>query len=410
MSSSVCGDPLSHGDSGVKQPLSATSGDVNNMTGNSYTSEQSGECEKPSPGLNMEHGFVKKIERMQLTRDSQHCEDEKQAKSEATKMARRVGFMPKSAKPTMALYRPPAVRVLEQHGELHVQALCRHAAYCSTAQGSSKTLRRHLTLVARDCESADHAGFAALSVAGLRSDKEAAHDKIELSTSTAHGDEMKETKATSPVREGRIETEQTDTKSARKREAPQGSPEKSEEKEAVEETQDVTLDMKEVDIAGFGEEARPFLQQSILDPCSLNSYYLAEVAKVICNRAMDDRSYCQVAGKIFRTVIKKEAETSKEATFFTAMMGALQLLHGQRERMKKESAFAVYMSLLCEVFRYVRPVNPQLGPITQLLFSCFHEVIIPPDGNYICDELDCMCYVMKAVGGAMEEQRPTEMS
>ncbi|XP_067135073.1 MIF4G domain-containing protein isoform X2 [Centruroides vittatus] len=62
--------------------------------------------EARSPGLNMEHGFVKKIEHNQHLRQQQF-KDDSVKRQEAAKLVRRVGFQNKTPKPSMELYRPP---------------------------------------------------------------------------------------------------------------------------------------------------------------------------------------------------------------------------------------------------------------------------------------------------------------
>ncbi|KAL1419626.1 hypothetical protein MTO96_025197 [Rhipicephalus appendiculatus] len=60
----------------------------------------------PSPGLNMEHGFLRKIEENQIQRHYQFKEDVMK-RTETAKLARRVGLPNKSSKPTIEIYRPP---------------------------------------------------------------------------------------------------------------------------------------------------------------------------------------------------------------------------------------------------------------------------------------------------------------
>lgn len=64
---------------------------------------------RPSPGLNLQHGFFRKIEQHQYNSQKQ-VKNEQVRKQETAKLAKKVGITNKSAKPTRQIYVPPSVR------------------------------------------------------------------------------------------------------------------------------------------------------------------------------------------------------------------------------------------------------------------------------------------------------------
>lgn len=60
----------------------------------------------PSPRLNLEHGYMKRIEHIGVMRQLQ-VKDDALRKQETAKLARKVGQASRTARPTMPIYRPP---------------------------------------------------------------------------------------------------------------------------------------------------------------------------------------------------------------------------------------------------------------------------------------------------------------
>uniref|UniRef100_A0A1W7RA70 MIF4G domain-containing protein n=1 Tax=Hadrurus spadix TaxID=141984 RepID=A0A1W7RA70_9SCOR len=346
---------------------------------------------RSSPGLNMEHGFLKKIEHNQHMRQQQ-VKDDAARKQETAKLARRVGFQNKSLKPSMELYRPPSVRMTEDFntfGLKHYRLM--------TSNGSN---------FVDDCQ----------PINMLPSNLEAMQK-----SSSNHRVHFQIPQNAKPV----------DLKSMLQRSKSFGG-----------------TDMMESATSGFDRENFPHEYQGIIkralhDPNSLPSRQLMEVVRVLCSKAVESVQNAQSAAQICFSIIEKE----KGNTFLESLLNSCREWYNERDKLLRSSLsvsgsnniglssgsvapvsrrWTAYVSFLMELFLHLKshhhrhmvsvasnettgassssptPVAAdQTLTLSMLLYECCQIILKPPSVNNVA-EIECLRSLLTIIGKQLE--------
>lgn len=333
------------------------------------------EAPVPSPGLNMEHGFLRKIEANQIHRHYQIKEDAIK-RNETAKLARRVGMPNKSTKPTIEIYRPPGVRVsdMPQHVEVeHVQhhhyhqqggPLLNGANGVGTPQPSvNKAVHFQVPPVASSNGVKEPQG-PVMGKSSLRRSKSFSHDEPAPS--------------------------------------------------ALERT-------------SFPAEYQALLKRALHDPNALSSHQLMELVRAICSKATEGIQDAEPAAQLCLSIIEKE----RGETFLESLLSACREWFNERDKLLRPEVqlqggasprrWTAYVCFLAELLLGLRGRNgggvagtggrtaSRTLCLLMLLCDCCHIILRPPS---LCNptEMECLRSVLTIAGKAVQRDAPQRMA
>lgn len=321
----------------------------------------------PSPGLNMEHGFLRKIEENQIQRHYQFKEDAMK-RTETAKLARRVGLPNKSTKPTIEIYRPPGVRVsdLPQSSEdmapspsngshHHHQAALMNGTNGAVAQQQSAAPRAvHFQVPPVVLSSPSTKDPLVVGRSSLRRSKSFSHDEP----------------------------------------APAN--------------------------ASFPAEYQGLVKKALHDPNTLSSHQLMELVRAVCQRATEGIQNAEPSAQLCLSIIAKE----RGETFLESLLSACREWFNERDQLLRplDATMAVprrwtaYVCFLAELLLGLRGrtsggrgTASRTLCLVMLLCDCCHIILRPPSlGNPA--EMECLRSVLTIAGRAVERDAPQRMA
>lgn len=343
----------------------------------------------PSPGLNMEHGFVRKIEENQISRHYQ-MKEEALRRRETAKLARRVGMPNKSTKPTIEIYRPPGVRV-------NSEGPCPSSGGHPVAHGGGS---EGLASRCRD------------SPPGPRED-----DSVADGNPRAVHFQVPPVAMAIPVTAvGSKEPSHlggTTGKSALRR-----SKSFSHDEAGTERGPPWTPGCQEL------------LKKALDDPNALRPQQLMELVRAICTRATEGVQYAEPSARLCLTIVEKE----RGDTFAASLVHACRewfnerdvLLRGEPPTSPTSSAprrWTAYVTFLAELYLGLRRRSPPLHSsgeprrphpasrtqtLVMLLYDCC-QIILRPPSLYNAAEMECLRSVLTVCGKPLEQDSGQRM-
>lgn len=360
------------------------------------SAERSQEAAVPSPGLNMEHGFLRKIEENQIQRHYQFKEDAMK-RTETAKLARRVGLPNKSTKPTIEIYRPPGVRVSDlpqssedvapsnshhQQHHQHHQHHHHHHHQAALMNGTNGVAVPQQPMTAR----AVHFQVPPVVLSSKDSPVVVGKSSLRRSKSFSH-DETAPSNATFPA------------------------------------------------------EYQSLIKKALHDPNALSSHQLMELVRTICQRATEGIQNAEPMAQLCLSIIAKE----RGETFLESLLSACREWFNERDQLLRplEASSAVprrwtaYVCFLAELLlglrgRSAATASPAPGTmaagrtvagggggaaptasrtlcLVMLLCDCCHIILRPPSlGNP--GEMECLRSVLTIAGRAVERDAPQRMA
>ncbi|XP_075739440.1 uncharacterized protein LOC119166653 isoform X4 [Rhipicephalus microplus] len=328
----------------------------------------------PSPGLNMEHGFLRKIEENQIQRHYQFKEDVMR-RTETAKLARRVGLPNKSPKPTIEIYRPPGVRVsdLPQSSE--------DMALSPTDNGSHHHHHHHHQTVLMNGTNGTEAPSQPQPAA-----PRAVHFQVPLSSLPSS---TKEVVGKSSLRRSK------------------------------------SFSHEEPANACFPAEYQSLVKKAMHDPNTLSSHQLMELVRAICQRATEGIQNAEPSAQLCLSIIAKE----RGETFLESMLSACRELFNERDQLLRPldatmvvpRRWTAYVCFLAELLLGLRGRISTSCPtggrgtasrtlcLVMLLCDCCHIILRPPSlGNPA--EMECLRSVLTIAGRAVERDAPQRMA
>lgn len=346
-----------------------------------------------SPGLNMEHGFLKKIEHNQHLRQQQFKEDTVK-RQETAKLARRVGFQNKTPKPSMELYRPPSLRMSEDFNTFNLKQY-------SIAGNNGHNL-------VSDC----HA-IGMVSANTEMTHKSGGNHRVHFQTSHS--------------------PKSVDLKTMLQRSKSFGG-----------------TDLMEVAAVGFERDSFPLeyhgiIKRALHDPNSLPSRQLMEVVRVICSKAVESLQNAQPAAQMCFTIIEKE----KGNTFLESLLNSCREWYNEKDKLLRSSVsgtniivssngagskrWTAYVSFLMELYLRLKSHHRtvtlaisnaenigsstasqtpaaanQTLTLSMLLYECCQIILKPPSLNNVA-EIECLRSLLLTIGRQLENDSVQRM-
>ncbi|XP_064477918.1 MIF4G domain-containing protein-like isoform X2 [Ornithodoros turicata] len=312
----------------------------------------------PSPGLNMEHGFVRRIEENQMNRHYQMKEDALR-RSETAKLARRVGMPNKSTKPTIEIYRPPGrSRTTVSDGRsldtcasagvrVNSEACNGIPPYCQEEEEAPRTVH-----------------FQVPPAVGIKEPRSA----LRRSKSFSH-DEV------APLERG----------------------------------------------VAFAPGCQELLKKALNDPNTMSSQQLMELVRAICTRATEGIQYAEPSAQLCLSIIEKERGETFVVSLVHACREWFNerdaLLRGETAT-SIPRRWTAYVTFLAELFLGLRKRLPPSGEtyrpasrtltLVMLLYDCCHIILKPPS-LYNAAEMECLRSVLTISGKLLERESGQRM-
>ncbi|XP_076310089.1 MIF4G domain-containing protein-like isoform X1 [Tachypleus tridentatus] len=318
---------------------------------------------RSSPGLNMDHEYLRKIEYNQHTRQQQHKEDASR-RHETAKLARRVGFPAKSSKPTMEIYRPPGVRL----------------------SGDISTFMKQFSAPGTN-------GHTVASDLRFTPSPEPAHHKNKVQF---HGSQSKSSEKKSALKRSKSFTGR----------------------------EDMTTGSTHTD--GFPAEYQDLIKRALHDPNSLTSLQLMEIVRVMCSKAVESIHHAEPAAQMCFAIIEREkGETFLESLlnscreWFSERDKLLRSVTGAGSR-----RWIAYITFLAWLYLWLKSRHRQIlvanGPsgtpaaadrslsLVMLLYECCKLILQPPSVTCLA-EIECLRFVLTSIGQQLEQDSPQRM-
>lgn len=423
---------------------------------------------RPSPGLNMEHGFVRKIERNQHIREQQSKEDVAK-KLEAARLARKVGMPTKSVKPTLEIYRPPSLRgsgdftaqaanknssaavrsssptellnpgaVSPQQGPkaaplFNMNALPHYAV--SLHNGNSSPLSPSVPYLFRDMSSSSPMQLGPRGP-GMMMTRSASFNvsstvptSLPLSSISASGSSSSvQMTHTSKVHFQLQVPSSTALSSQGKPSIASFGLKRSKSMGAADTRLSISNDY---DLAGFGIEVQTLIRKALEDPNRLSPRQLMEVVRHVFNRVIDNNRYAEAAARLCMTVIEKE----KTETFLESLLNSCREWYHERDRllrsfpstsfdlpaMPTNQRWIAYVTFMYEMYARLKTRQRSSGAVflgasavsagpmlLSLLCECCHVFLQPPS-LLNSNEIECLFFVLTSIGRDLENELPQKM-
>lgn len=344
----------------------------------------------PSPGLNMEHGFLRKIEENQIQRHYQLKEDAMK-RTETAKLARRVGLPNKSTKPTIEIYRPPGVRVsdLPQSSE--------DVAPPPPPSNSSHHHHHH--------NQHHHHHQAALmngtNGIGAPSQQSAAPRAVHFQVPPVVLSSLPSSTKDPPVVG----------------------------KSSLRRSKSFSHDEPAPANGSFPAEYQGLVKKALHDPNALSSHQLMELVRAICQRATEGIQNAEPSAQLCLSIIAKE----RGETFLESLLSACREWFNERDQLLRPldatttvpRRWTAYVCFLAELLLGLRgrsgscasgsaggrgaPTASRTLCLVMLLCDCCHIILRPPSlGNPA--EMECLRSVLTIAGRAVERDAPQRMA
>ncbi|XP_078609769.1 MIF4G domain-containing protein A-like [Branchiostoma floridae x Branchiostoma japonicum] len=318
--------------------------------------------DKPSPGLDLRHGFVHKIRKQLVKRD----QSEKDFETEKMEVAKRqlAGMKkPTVRRPTQVTYCPPARRERSNSTSSAV----------STSPNPSST-----------SASGDSDVLTATAVA-----REPATQCSTNGTTTV-------TVNTPPTQICPPASNKQDNMAGRGHQG-WGVP-------AAE-----SVDNNNYDISGFGEEAQWYIRQALQDPTTLRKQDLCQVFNVLMWRAMEEPDYARTGAELCHAIIQVEVEKEQYDCVPTRVFQShlrLKLLEQEMEaetlHEQSVSAWVGFVRFLCLCYHIIRVKGSPLMTMVDSVFNCLSLLALPgPLKNEM--QVDCLYNLLVQMGPSLDQ-------
>lgn len=332
----------------------------------------------PSPGLNMEHGFLRKIEENQIQRHYQFKEDVMK-RTETAKLARRVGLPNKSSKPTIEIYRPPGVRVsdLPQSSEDMAPPTNSGSHHHHHHQAVLMNGTNGIEVPSQPQPAAPRAVHFQVPPVVLSSLPSSTKDPPVVGKSSLRRSKSFSHEEPAPAN------------------------------------------------ACFPAEYQSLVKKAMHDPNTLSSHQLMELVRAICQRATEGIQNAEPSAQLCLSIIAKE----RGETFLESLLSACREWFNERDQLLRplDATMAVprrwtaYVCFLAELLLGLRGRISASGPtggrgtasrtlcLVMLLCDCCHIILRPPSlGNPA--EMECLRSVLTIAGRAVERDAPQRMA
>ncbi|XP_078692300.1 MIF4G domain-containing protein-like [Branchiostoma floridae x Branchiostoma belcheri] len=323
---------------------------------------------KPSPGLDLRHGFVHKIRKQLVKRD----QSEKDSEAEKKKIAKRqlAGMRkPTVKRPTQLTYCPPARRERSVSPSSSVST----TSLESSSSGDSGVITANGEKPATN---------------GTTTVKKPPTDDEEMTTQR-FSSSNKQDKTMSSFPEQRSTT-----------------PDHS-----------ICGDQNanNYDIDGFGEEAQWYIRQALQDPTSLRKQDLCQVFNVVMWRAMEEPDWARTGAELCHAIIQVEVEKEQYDCVPTRVFQShlrLKLLEQEMEaetlHEQSVSAWVGYVRFLCLCYHVIRVKGSPLMTMIDSVFNCLSLLAFPgPLKNEM--QVDCLYHLLVQMGPSLDQTVPDRM-
>lgn len=340
----------------------------------------------PSPGLNMEHGFLRKIEENQIQRHYQLKEDAMK-RTETAKLARRVGLPNKSTKPTIEIYRPPGVRVSD------LPQLSEDVAPTPPPSNSHHHHHHHHHHQSALMNGTNGVGAPPQQAVMPR----AVHFQVPPVVLSSMPSSTKD-----PPVVG---------------------------KSSLRRSKSFSHDEPAPANASFPAEYQGLVKKAQHDPNALSTHQLMELVRAVCQRATEGIQFAEPAAQLCLSIIAKE----RGETFLESLLSACREWFNERDQLLRplDASTAVprrwtaYVCFLAELLLGLRgrsgggstagrgataaPTASRTLCLVMLLCDCCHIILRPPSlGN--AAEMECLRSVLTIAGKAVERDAPQRMA
>lgn len=360
---------------------------------------------RPSPGLNMEHGFLKKIEQNQILREKQAREDVNK-RNDSVKMARKVGFQIRSSKPAMEIYRPPSLRVSGDFSALAGAGLPIHP------------------------EAVDAIPWIPVPSTAMATASQYTVQPIGLSksrsTTSAHRVHFQLQPPTSGI-ETPSPTNATSTGHAKKE--PSYGLKRSKSLGA----NDMRLFVQELDISSFNAETQVAIKRALDDPNKVPARQLMEIVRHLFNKVLESCRYAEPTARLCIAIIEKE----RNETFLESLLNSCREWYNERDRLfedgggggggrpasqsrhppMKPSRWVAYVTFLYELYTRLKTkkqtpmiatnTTPAAVILTLLSECCL--LFLKPSSLMGHSEIECLFIVLTSIGRDLQSEFPLRM-
>uniref|UniRef100_A0A646QFT0 MIF4G n=1 Tax=Hemiscolopendra marginata TaxID=943146 RepID=A0A646QFT0_9MYRI len=394
---------------------------------------------RPSPGLNMEHGFVRKIERNQHIREQQSKEDISK-RIEVARMARKVGMPTKTSKPTMEIYRPPSLR---GSGDFS-PGLTKNSISLSPSSDPSASQRIHpLSASCYKLPNGNNSSNVFLLPEGATAQNPSLYGSkpgvpvsrsASLNTCAIHS-------STSMTAAAASTTVTHTSKVHFQLQVPSNTALVNQNKMAgsfgLKRSKSLgAADMKlsvpnDYDLGGFGLEIQGMIRKALDDPNRLSPRQLMELVRHIFNRVIDNSRYAEPAARLCTTIIEKE----KNETFLESLLNSCREWYHERDRLLRNFSSAsqggqttstnhrwiAYVTFMYEMYARLKTRQRSSGAaltgtsavtagpmLLSLLCECC-QVFLKPPSLMNLSEIECLFFVLTSIGRDLENELPQRM-
>lgn len=411
------------------------------------------ELVRPSPGLNMDHGFMKKIERNQHFREQQNKEDASK-KIEVARMARKVGMPTRPAKPTLEIYRPPSLRgsgdgrgyycsspasptppaelapppmttaptqlqYMNTNGNYNVTPAS--PGTCSPPFSPQPPSPGYALQQSQSKPSLGVVSPRSISVGGPIFGMSLPNTNPLMHTSKVHF-QLQVPNHQAGLATPIMQSKQTSGFSL-KRSKSLGAG-------------DIKLATpNEYDLGGFGPDVQAMIRKSLDDPNMLSPRQLMELVRHIFNRVLDSSRYAEPAARLCSTIIEKE----KTETFLESLLNSCREWYHERDRLLLRTSasqtnipssgvnssspnyrWIAYVTFVYEMYARLKTRQRSSAALTgasaatagptllSLLCECCHVFLKPPAVNNL-SEIECLFFVLTSIGRDLENELPQRM-
>uniref|UniRef100_T1JG94 MIF4G domain-containing protein n=1 Tax=Strigamia maritima TaxID=126957 RepID=T1JG94_STRMM len=358
---------------------------------------------RPSPGLNMDHGFMRKIEQNQHIREQQ-SKDDVSKKLEIARMARKVGMPVRTTKPTMEIYRPPNLRGPESNsappflaknaGPLTPEApLFIPTSSATTMQYFANDDRGSPHPDVKDKENVLESPKPNLrSTCAITPHVSKVHFQLQVPALNMAPKNSFGLKRSKSLGAGDLKT----------------------------------IIPKEFDLGGFGFEIQGIIKKAYEDPNKLASRHLMEAVRHIFNRVIENSRYAEPAARLAFSIIEKE----KTETFLESTLNSCREFYNERNRFLRNissmsgegqpnNRWIAYVTFMYEIYTRLKTRQRSIhaggasaliaGPmLLSLLAECCHIFLKPPSlYNFL--EIECLFFILTSIGRDLENEMPHKM-
>lgn len=386
---------------------------------------------KPSPGLNMDHGFLKKIEQNQIFRERQAREDAGK-RQDSAKMARKVGFHPRTSKPAMEIYRPPSLRVSGDFSPFGVtgsgmnvenaeainwmqQQVASSACAMPTVQSIALSKSRSTTL-AYDMSTGSPIG---LSKSRSTTAAHRVHFQLHPVTMSINPIDDYDGDDSGPSRK---ELQHSTGSFGLKRSRSLGAGDM------------MLFTSQELDVTCFNPEIQAAIKRALEDPNKMPARQLMEVVRHLFNRVLESCKYAEPIARLCMGIIQKE----KNETFLESLLNSCREWYNERDRLfsedggggggsgrsassrqsqMKPSKWVAYVTFLYELYTRLKsrkqtPMISTSTPPSAIILTLLSEcciLFLKPSSLLGHSEIECLFIVLTSIGRDLQNEFPSRM-